>query len=290
MEGASCCKGSGSVISLTSKPFHPCIHNFFQEYITVCESACPFFHFYHRPYKINDMENSLLVLCLVVASLGFILWHAFATSLRLPSRYQVMYDNNPPYVKRVLRRRTFGTIIYAMVPLIIIRWTDWVGRPSLHDLTISFQINNEVLIYTGIGIVLVIVISLLTTRTQSSLEVYPEVRVRFWRPNILFLSALTWTIYIVSVEFFYRGLLLQTLLLHLDRVPVIAACAAFFGLTHYFRLNRMTIVSIVWGVVSCMIVLQTGSLIPVIVIHISISLVTEWLSIKYHMEMYVRRT
>ena len=236
------------------------------------------------------MENELLVLCLAIASLGFILWHAFATSLRLPVRYQVMYDNNPPYVKRVLRRRTFGAIIYALVPLMIIRWTDWVGRPSLHDLHISFHIDNEVLLYTGIGMVLVIVIGLLTTRSDSSLEVYPEVRVRFWRPNILFLSALTWTIYIVAVEFFYRGLLLQTLLLHIDRVPAIAACAALFGLAHYFRLNRMTVVSIVWGVVSCVIVLQTGSLIPVMVIHLSMALVTEWLSIKYHREMYVRRT
>jgi len=250
----------------------------------------PFYHFILHPFKPADMENELLILCLAIASLGFILWHAFATSLRLPSRYQVMYDNNPPYVKRVLRRRTFGTIIYALVPLIIIRWTDLVGRPSLHDLNISFQINNVVLLYTGIGVVLVIVIALLTTRSQSSLEVYPEVRVRFWRPNILFLSALTWTIYIVAVEFFYRGLLLQTLLLHLDPIPAVAACAGLFALAHYFRLNRMTIVSIIWGVGSCLIVLQTGSLVPVILIHLSISLATEWFSIRNHKEMYVRRT
>ena len=249
-------------------------------------SRMSFFPFYNIP----DMENALLVLCLAVASIGFILWYAFATSLRLPARYQVMYDNNPPYVKRVLRRRTFGMIIYAFVPLIIIRWTDWVGRPSLHDLHISFQINHEVLLYTGIGIVLVIAIGLLTTRSDSSLEVYPEVRVRFWRPNILFLSALTWTIYIVALEFFYRGLLFQTLLLRLDTIPAIAACTGLYGLANYFRLNRLTIVSLVWGLGACLIVLQTDSLIPVIFIHLSMCLVTEWLSIKYHREMYVRRT
>jgi membrane protease YdiL (CAAX protease family) len=236
------------------------------------------------------MENELLILCLAIASVGFILWYAFATSLRLPSRYQVMYDNNPPYVKRVLRRRTFGVIIYALVPLMIIRWTDWVSRPSLHDLNISFQVNTVVLLYSVIGIVLVIVIALQTTRTQSSLEVYPEVRVRFWRPNILFLSALTWTIYIVAVEFFYRGLLFQTLLVHLDPIPALAACTGLYGLANYFRLNRLTIVSLMWGLGSCLIVLQTNSIVPVIVIHLTMCLVTEWLSIKHHMEMYVRRT
>jgi len=50
------------------------------------------------------------------------------------------------------------------------------------------------------------------------------------------------------------------------------------------------VVSLAWGLGSCLVVLQTGSLIPVMVIHLCICLVTEWLSIKHHREMYVRRT
>lgn len=236
------------------------------------------------------MENALLLLCLIIASAGFILWYALSSSLRLPVRYQIMYDANPPYVNRVLRRRTLAAIIYAVIPLIIIRWTDWISRPTLQDLNISFQWNPEVAKYVGFGLLVVIVISLISTRTQSSLELYPEVRVRFWRPHILIKSALSWVIYILAYEFFYRGLLLQALLFHLDEVPAIAACTALYGLTHYHRQDRMTILSIIWSVISCVLVLRTGSLLPAIIIHLSLCLIVEWLSIRHHKEMYVRRT
>lgn len=78
--------------------------------------------------------------------------------------------------------------------------------------------------------------------------------------------------------------------MNLDPIPAIAACTGLYGLANYFRVNRLTIVSLIWGLGSCLIVLQTNSIVPVIVIHLTTCLVTEWLSIKYHMEMYVRRT
>lgn len=236
------------------------------------------------------MENAFLILCLATASVGFILWYVLSSSLRLPVRYQIMYDANPPYVSRILRRRTLATIIYAVIPLVIIRYTDWIGRPSLSDLNISFAWNSDVSKYSAIGVLVVIVMSLITTKRESNLEIYPELRVRFWRPNILIWSALSWVMYILAYEFFYRGLLLQALLFHLDEIPAIAACTALYGLTHYFKLNRMTPLSIIWSVISCYMVLRVGSLWPAIIIHLSLCLVIEWLSIKYHREMYVRRT
>jgi membrane protease YdiL (CAAX protease family) len=201
-----------------------------------------------------------------------------------------MYDANPPYVNRVLRRRTLAAIIYAVIPLVIIWWTDWIGRPTLQELNISFQWNPEVTKYTAIGVGIVIVLSLISSRTHSSLELYPEVRVRFWRPHILIKSALSWVIYIFAYEFFYRGLLLQAFLFHLEEALAIAACTALYGLTHYHRLDRMSTLSIVWSVVSCVLVLRTGSLWPAIIIHLSLCLFVEWLSIRHHREMYVRRT
>jgi membrane protease YdiL (CAAX protease family) len=236
------------------------------------------------------MENALLILCLVTASLGFIVWYVLSSSLRLPVRYQIMYDANPPYVNRILRRRTLATIIYALIPLFIIRYTNWIERPSLSDLNISFAWNAEVTRYSAIGILVVVIMSWFSTKTQSSLELYPEVRVRFWRPNILLWSGLSWVMYILAYEFFYRGLLFQALLFKMDLIPAIAACTALYSLTHYFKLNRLTTLSILWSISSCYIVWHTGSLWPAILIHLSLCLSIEWLSIKHHREMYVRRT
>ncbi|HJW30703.1 MAG TPA: CPBP family intramembrane glutamic endopeptidase [Saprospiraceae bacterium] len=236
------------------------------------------------------METDVLRLSLVVASIGFILWYVLSSSLRLPVRYQIFYDANPPYVNRILRRRTLAVFIYALIPLFILRFTDWVGRPSLEDLNIRFIWNKEVMLYSIAGVLITVILSWLTSSKDSNLEIYPELRIRFWRPRIIILSALTWVIYILAYEFFYRGMLLQSLRFHLNDVTSIAACTALYSLTHYWKLNRVTTSSIVYSVLACWVVIRTDSLIAPILAHLSLALSTEWFSIKYHREMYARRT
>jgi membrane protease YdiL (CAAX protease family) len=236
------------------------------------------------------MENALLILTLSTASVGFMIWYALSSSLRLPFRYQIMYDANPPYVNRVLRRRTLAALLFAGIPMVVIFLTNLIGRPSWHDLNISYRWSGEVAIYAGIGSALVLLYSLVYARTEINLTIYPEVRVRFWRPNLLIWSTVTWMLYIMAVEFFYRGLLFQSLLNILDPVPAIAASGALYSLIHYFRLNRLTIASVVWSVTSCLLVLHTDSLWPSVIIHLTLCLSLEWLSIRHHKEMYVRKT
>lgn len=241
-------------------------------------------------YNSPEMENEVLLLSLIIASIGFILWYVFSSSLRLPIRYQIMYDANPPYVSRILRRRTLAVLIYALIPLFIIRFTSWVSCATLQDLNIHFTWNKEVAMYTMAGVFIALLLSLLTTPKTASLEIYPELRIRFWRPRILITSALSWVMYILAYEFFYRGLLFQSLRFHMNDGLAIAACTALYSLTHYFKLNRLTTASILYSVAACYVVLRTGSLWPPIITHLVLCLATEWLSIRHHMEMYVRKT
>jgi len=236
------------------------------------------------------MEDALLLLTLATASISFILWYSISSSLRLPVRYQIPYDSNPPYVNRVLRRRANTAILFAGIPLFFIFCTGLIGRPSWNDLQISFQWNHDVAFCSGIGAVVAIVVSFFSTKSDASLEVFPEIRVRFWRTGIIIWSALSWILYVFAIEFFYRGLLFQSLLAQVNIVPAIAISAALYSLTHYFRRNRMTIAGIIWGVVSCHIVLYTDSLLAVIIIHLAFCLSVEWFSLKNHREMYVRKT
>lgn len=145
--------------------------------------------------------------------------------------------------------------------------------------------------YTFAGLAIVLIFSLLSSPRQSNLEQFPEVRIRFWRPNILIMSALSWIAYIAAYEFFYRGLLFQILRMALDNdVLAIVGCTALYCLSHYFKLNRITVGSIIYGAVSCYVVLITDSLLPAMISHTAMSLFVEWLSIKHHREMFVLRT
>lgn len=240
---------------------------------------------------LPENQQAILILSLVVASLGFIVWYYLSSSLRLPIRYQIMYDANPPYVNRVFRRRVNGLFIYAIIPCFLLFCTKWFGKPTFQDLNISFHIDQKVLLYTAAGLLIVLLYSWLTTKQRSNLEQYPEVRVRFWRPNILLFSALWWILYISAYEFFYRGLLFQSLRTALNNdVIAIVGCTGLYSLSHYFKLNRVTVASIFYGAAACWVVLETGSLVPTIVAHTASSLFVEWFSIRHHREMFILRT
>jgi membrane protease YdiL (CAAX protease family) len=236
------------------------------------------------------MEDKFLILTLVIASLGFILWFTFSSSLLLPVRFQVLYDANPPYVNRIFRRRVVGALIYGVIPLFIIKCTKLLDRPLLGDLGISFQWNHKVGMWLLFLIPLVILTSLLTTNKTSNLEQFPEVRVRFWRPQIFIWSTIWWILYLTAYEFFYRGLLFQSLRFQSSDEVAVVACTAIYSLAHYFKRNRVSFFAILYGALSCYMVIDTGSILPGLILHIVNALSVEYLSLKHHPEMYLIKT
>ena len=236
------------------------------------------------------MEDKFLILTLVIASLGFILWFTFSSSLLLPVRFQVLYDANPPYVNRIFRRRVVGALIYGVIPLFIIKCTNLLGKPLLGDLGISIQWNHKVSMWLLFLIPLVLITSLLTTKRTSNLEQFPEVRVRFWRPQIFIWSTIWWILYLTAYEFFYRGLLFQSLRFQLTDEVAVVACTAIYSLAHYFKRNRVSFFAILYGALSCYMVIDTGSILPGLILHIVNALSVEYLSLKHHPEMYLIKT
>lgn len=236
------------------------------------------------------MEDKFLILTLTIASLGFILWFTLSTSLLLPVRFQVLYDANPPYVNRIFRRRILGAFIYGFIPAFIIKCTGLLGRPLLADLNVSFEWNHKVSMWLLFLIPLVLIVSLITTKRTSNLEQFPEVRVRFWRPRIFVWSAIWWILYLTAYEFFYRGLLFESLRFQLPDHLALIACTAIYALAHYFKRNRVSFFSILYGALSCYMVLDTGSILPGLILHIVNALSVEWLSLRHHPEMYLIKT
>jgi membrane protease YdiL (CAAX protease family) len=185
----------------------------------------------------------------------------------------------------------YGLIIYGLIPLFIIFCTKWLNGFSLNDIPL-FNWNIEAAKWTLGGIVIMALASLATASRQTSLEQYPDVRIRFWEPRILVLSTIWWILYIAAFEFFYRGILLHSFLLNFNgNEPLaIAASTSLYCLSQYFRRNRVSFFTIIYGIVACIVTLRTESIFPAMITHLTLSLLMEWLSILNHREMYVRRT
>lgn len=237
------------------------------------------------------MQEIVLLTCLVVSSVGFVIWYTQSSSLRLPVRYQIMYDSNPPYVHRIFRRRLLAMIIYFLVPWIVFKCYGYSFRDVMDNLGIQFSWSKEVTRWVLIGIVVTFILGYLNAKKDAGLESYPEMRVRFWTRYIFILSTTSWMGYIFTYELFYRGLLFYSFLYFFQNnlTLAIAATTALYTLTHYWKLNRITTSSFVWGVLSCYMVYRLQSLWPAIIIHLANCLSIEWWGIIKHEEMHARR-
>lgn len=235
------------------------------------------------------MQTGYLILALLNGTLGFVLWYALSSSLRLPKSFQVQYDINVSYFRRILRRRLAGFLIYGAFPLILILKFKVIGPVDFADLGINFGWNSRVALWLAILLPITLVFSFLSARSRERLVNYPEIRVAIWTPKMLFLSALFWIMYLVAMEFLYRGLILQALYLNTESLwwtVIISAC--LYAMIHYFKDNRLSIMSLPYGLIMAYVALDCGSLLPTILVQVIGTLVVEWLAIRHHPEIKVQ--
>lgn len=235
------------------------------------------------------METKYLLLSICAATFGFIIWYAlFNFSLQLPKTFQVQHDVNPPYFNRILRRRLTAFVFYGLVPYLLIFHWKVLGANvhSLGDLGISFGWTRDVTRWMLIVIPLTIIFNWISAGKGDNLTEYPEIRVTIWTPYLLFLSAIFWIIYLVALEFLFRGMVLQSALMTTkSQLAAIAISAGMYSMIHYFKNNRISVLAPIFGVITAYITLKSGSLLPSIFVHVVGGLISEWLAIRQHPEL-----
>lgn len=233
------------------------------------------------------MEAKLLIFSIIAATFGFVLWFTLSPSLRLPKSFQVHFDVNYTYANRVIGRRILGFLIFCLLPLLLLLKWEILGPMEFSDLNIHFGWNRRATFWTLSLLPLILFFGWSNTKRDFTLAEYPEIRVTRWTPWLLITNALSWILYLFALEFLYRGLLLQSLLMVLDKWGAIMACAGIYIMIHYYKRNMVSLFSIPYGVLAAYITIDTGSILPVIVLHIANAFITEGFSIARHPEIKV---
>lgn len=232
------------------------------------------------------METNYLLLAIGTATFGFIIWYALSASLRLPNTFQIHYDINTPYMNRIFRRRILLFLIYTFIPcLLIVQW-GILGHVTFGDLGVHFIWSGKTTLWIVALIPLSLLYNLMICGKDFNLVENPEVRLTVWTPKIFIQSAITWMLFVFSIEFLFRGLLLQSLLMYgFSTLYAIIISTGIYALTNYFQKSRASWFSIPFGLVAGYIVVDTQSIWPVIIIHLCHALFNEWLSIRKHPEI-----
>ena len=232
------------------------------------------------------MNTNYLLLSATTATFGFLIWFSLSASLRLPKMFQVQYDINKPFMNRFLRRRILMFLLYVLVPYSLITDFHILGDVGLGDLGIHLSWNSRSTFWVVILVPLSILLNFFTSKGKANLVEFPEIRLTRWTFSVYVQSAVTWAFQIFALEFLYRGLLLQSLrMFGLSDIVAIIVSTGIYALAQYFKRSLLTITSIPYGILACYIVLDTNSLLPVFVINLAHTLVSEWFSVWRHPEM-----
>ncbi len=236
-----------------------------------------------------EMETKYLLLSIAVATLGFLLWYALSTSLRLPKSFQIQYDVNGPYVRRIIRRRIAAFIIYGVIPIILIFSFSFLEVSKLSDLNINFNWNDNVMKWILILLPIIILFNWRGAGSRYNLTEYPEIRVSRWTPSMLIFNALSWLLYLVALEFVFRGMLLQSALLVTENEwAAIIIAAGIYSMIHYYKNNQLAGQAVPFSAILCYVTLDCdGSLLPAIFVHFVGGQITEILAISRHPEIKI---
>ncbi|MFN8241838.1 MAG: CPBP family intramembrane glutamic endopeptidase [Bacteroidales bacterium] len=187
--------------------------------------------------------------------------------------------------REIYWQRITTAIIYGGLPVLYLLTRDQNFKLS----GINFCSTVEGLLYSlMIGIILFI-INLLNHKQPDNLEAFPQIRLPQWNKGTLVLSALTWIFYLFCYELLFRGFLLFTL----DEVAgkwiaILINTLLYMGV-HLHKGWKEAAGAVPFGIILCLVCLRSGSFIPAFISHIILALSAEWLSLKAHPAIRLKR-
>ncbi len=124
-----------------------------------------------------------------------------------------------------------------------------------------------------------------SAKKEEMLEFYPQVRVAEWSRSLLLTNGVFWVAYLTAYEFLFRGFLLINIADALGWWPAIVISTSLATITHFPKGGKETFGTIPLSILLCLIVVQTGSIWPCIIIHSLLAISNDYWALSYHPHM-----
>ncbi|MFB6341615.1 CPBP family intramembrane glutamic endopeptidase [Saccharicrinis sp. FJH62] len=224
-------------------------------------------------YRIFWIVLLSSVILLVIYSVFFIEFNRKSKSV----------DNKRSATFIYLQRLT-GVITFGIFPIGIMNYTFSTG---LEDYGAALVMPYRSLLWFIILSVIIIPLNFFQARKDANLNVYPQIRIDNWNIGVFTLSAVTWILYLLAYEFFFRGFLLFAAQDAVGPYWAVVINTVLYAMAHIPKGKFETIGAIPLGILLCIITFNTGSFWVAFGMHVVMALSNEWFSLYYHKEMKV---
>lgn len=215
---------------------------------------------------------------------GFLIYLLIYQSQRLESYLLRRYGPEKGQTLVVVTGKMAGLVLLGLLPALVA-----LSLPGgdLGDYGLGPVTTPAGWYWMAGGSVVVIAMNFLAGRKPAHYAVYPLIRRATWRPPLLLLSLVGSTLFLVAYEFMFRGFFLFACVSLMGPWVAIAVNVLVYALAHIHKGPVETIGAVPFGVLLCWITLSTGSIWPVIVIHIALSLSSDLFALYFNPEMRV---
>ena len=229
------------------------------------------------PVNYSDLKISIVILFTLVF---FYVYYYFAHSETLKKRFD-KHSNINFEVKLFISRKLLGFTVLGLIPGLLYFF---LLKPNIS--IADFFIGNS---FSGIYVTLFLacIIILLTYMNQKSKPKRNSLQMNIseWTPSLFAVNAIGWIIYLLSYEFLFRGILLFECYENFGFWPAIAINVAIYSAIHMINSKEEAIGALLFGTIACYFTLQQGTIFIPIIMHIALSLSSDFFSIRINKDL-----
>ncbi len=180
-----------------------------------------------------------------------------------------------------MMQKFYGFLMLGAIPSLLFHMFFKIS-PHGH-LPVSFLPVNAVWLMVFLVSIIVVVIYL-SARNSNFYSRFPVIRRREWGITDILTSITGWGIYLLGYEYLFRELLLFTLAESYGVPLAIAVNVALYSSFHLPNGKNETLGAIPFGLILCLVSLQTGSFALAFLLHFTLSVSSEVFSIIHNPE------
>jgi membrane protease YdiL (CAAX protease family) len=146
-------------------------------------------------------------------------------------------------------------------------------------LTVNQLSNNFSLI---LSLILVIASALFINQKANKQHNSLQINISEWSVSLFLINVTGWIIYLAGYEFLFRGILLFECNSSFGFWPAIAINIAVYSAIHMVYGKEQTFGALIFGGIACFLTLSYGTLLIPIIMHVSLSVFSDYFSIRYN--------
>jgi len=226
----------------------------------------------------SDLATSVVILSTVII---YYFYYYFISSGRIEKYCNKIVDSVQKEISVFFIKKVSGFLILGLIPVLLY---NLFLNPDFgkFGLSINHFRNNFFIVFS-----LIIVIALVLFMNQKTNDKHNSLQINLSEWNILLflLNAAGWIMYLVGYEFLFRGILLFECYGSFGFWPAIAINVAVYSAIHLVNGKVQTIGALIFGVIVCYLTLSRESVLIPIFVHISVSILSDYFSIRYNTDV-----